>query len=307
MSADESTLFVGHNNGLRALNTADGSQRWNYASGTVNTSQPALSNDGQTVYFGSADDDLHAVNTADGSGKWRFDTGANIESAAVVDAAGNVYVASTNRNVYKLQDNGGSATQLWVNNSSFSGGGTFGFNNGSSPALSNDGSVLYLGDGDGNVAALDTATGTDNWGGTVQVTGRIRGHFAVGPNDNVYFTSTDRRVFAFKDNGASATELGNFQVASNFTRQSPTVSATNEVFFVSGGGVAYSLDGTNPASWGDSTNLRRQLGARDGVDHSIHPRQSNPKVALSGQRQPALCIHRGTHDLPSIQESEPFR
>ena len=42
----------------------------------------------------------------------------------------------------------------------------------------------------------NTATGTDNWGGTVQVTGRIRGHFAVGPNDNVYFTSTDRRVFA---------------------------------------------------------------------------------------------------------------
>ena len=302
LSADESTLFVGHNNGLRALNTADGSQRWNYASGTVNTSQPALSNDGQTVYFGSADDDLHAVNTADGSGKWRFDTGANIESAAVVDAAGNVYVASTNRNVYKLQDNGGSATQLWVNNSSFSGGGTFGFNNGSSPALSNDGSVLYLGDGDGNVAALDTATGTDNWGGTVQVTGRIRGHFAVGPNDNVYFTSTDSRVFAFKDNGASATELGNFQVASNFTRQSPTVSATNEVFFVSGGGVAYSLDGTNPASWGDSTNLsgvnwEHAMGSTSQSTPALDP---TGKVAFIGSNDNRLYAFTAEPTDPAV-------
>ena len=49
-----------------------------------------------------------------------------------------------------------------INNTSFSGGGSFGFNTGSSPALSANGEVLYLGDANGNVAALDTTTGIDN-------------------------------------------------------------------------------------------------------------------------------------------------
>jgi flagellin-like hook-associated protein FlgL len=144
---------------------------------------------------------------------------------------------------------------LWVNNSSFSGGGSFGFNSGSSPVLSNDGSVLYLGDSNGNVAALDTTAGTDNWSGTVQLPSRILGHIAVGANDNVYVTSRSDGVYALQDNGASATELGSFQVGPNFSRQSPTVSAANQVFFTDNNGIVYSLDGPDPASWGNSTNL----------------------------------------------------
>jgi flagellin-like hook-associated protein FlgL len=256
LSSDEQTLFVGYNNGLRAFNTVDGSIRWSYASGAVQSSQPVLSNDGQTVYFGSNDDDLHAVSTVDGSGKWTFGTGSSIQSAPVVDSAGNIYVASTNRNVYKIQDNGATGTQVWVNNFSFSGAGTFQLNSGSSPALSNDESVLYLGDGNGNVTAINTALGSDNWGGSAQVPGNIRGKFAVGANDNVYFTSTDRRIFAFRDNGTTATQLGSFEVnGSNFTRQSPTVNALDQVFFTSTDGRVFALDGDNPGTWGDNINL----------------------------------------------------
>jgi hypothetical protein len=105
------------------------------------------------------------------------------------------------------------------------------------------------------VAALDTATGTDNWGGTVQLPSRILGQIAVGPNDNVYLTSGSDGVYALQDNGASATELGSFQVGPNFSRQSPTVSASNQVFFTDNNGIVYSLDGADPASWGNSTNL----------------------------------------------------
>ena len=147
-------------------------------------------------------------------------------------------------------------TQLWVNNFTFTGAGTFRTNNGASPALSNDESVLYLGDGNGNVAALNTTLGTDNWGGSVQVPGRIRGHFAVGANDSVCFTSTDGESLLFTDNGTTATQLGSFRVGgSNFTRQSPVVNASNQVVFTSNDSRVFSLDGTNPGAWGNNTNL----------------------------------------------------
>jgi len=267
LSDDEQTLFVGYQNGLRAFDTSNGTVRWTYNCGAVQTSQPVLSNDGQTVYFGSADDDLHAVHTTGvnaGNAKWTFGTGSNIESAPVVDSSGSIYFASTNRSVYKIRDNGATATQIWVNNFSFSGGNTFQTNRGASPALSNDESVLYLGDGNGNVAALNTALGTDNWGGSAQVSGDIRGHFAVGANDNVYFleqrgsffSPQSDRIHAFRDNGASATALGSFSIGgSDLTRNSPVVNANNQVVIAARGGRVFALDGTNPASWGNSTNL----------------------------------------------------
>ena len=302
LSADEQTLFVGCQNGVRAFNTADGSLRWTYNSGAVQTSQPVLSNDGQTLYFGSADDDLHAVNVADGSGKWRFNTGANVESAAVVDSAGSIYVASTNRNVYKVQDNGNGVapTQLWVNNFTFTGAGTFRTNNGASPALSNDESVLYLGDGNGNVAALNTTLGTDNWGGSVQVPGRIRGHFAVGANDNVYFTSTDRRVFAFADNGTTATQLGSFRVGgSNFTRQSPVVNASNQVVFTSNDSRVFSLDGTNPGAWGNNTNLNGVIWHADmgGSTQSTPAFNSTGTIAYVGRNGGRVFAYEDPIDI----------
>lgn len=263
LSADEQTLFVGYQNGLRAFNTTDGSVRWTYNCGAVQTSQPVLSNDGQTLYFGSADDDLHAINTADGTGKWTFGTGSRIESAPVVDSSGGIYVASTNWNVYKIQDNGATATQVWMNNFSFSGAGTFQMNRGASPALSNDESVLYIGDGNGNLAALRTSGGmggTDKWGGTAQVPGSVRGHVTVGPNNNVYFIEQRNfqsdRIHAFRDNGTSATALGSFRFGgADSSRNSPTVNANNQVAFTSRGGVVFALDGTDPASWGNDTNL----------------------------------------------------
>lgn len=260
LSADEQTLFVGYRDGLRAFDTNNGNLRWTYNCGEVSTSQPVLSNDGLTLYFGSADDDLHAINTADGSAKWTFGTGSRIESAPVVDSSGAIYFASTSRNLYKIQDNGATGTQVWLNNFTFSGAGTFQTSRGASPALSNDESALYLGDGNGNVAAINTTLGTDNWGGTVQVAGDIMGHIAVGPNNNIYFAEKrifqNDRIHAFRDNGGSATALGSFQVGGgDFTRNSPTVNANNQVVFASRAGEIFALDGTDPSSWGNATNL----------------------------------------------------
>ena len=66
----------------------------------------------------------------------------------------------TNRNAYKVQDNGNGVapTQLWVNNFTLP-GWYFSNKQWSIPALSNDESVLYLGDGNGNIAALNTTLG----------------------------------------------------------------------------------------------------------------------------------------------------
>ena len=96
--------------------------------------------------------------------------------------------------------------------------------------MSADGKVLYVSDRNGKLSAINTATGADNWGGTGGLGRTIaRGsHVAVGPNGNFYFSSGNS-VHAFRDNGATVTELGSFQV-NGITRHSPAVNAANEVF-----------------------------------------------------------------------------
>ena len=112
-------LFVGHNNGLRALNTADGSQLPELTQVERSTQANRLSPtmDRPSTWIGRRRPPCRQHGR-------RFremapDTEPDAESAAVVDAAGNAYVTSTNRTASMFQDNGGSATQLWVNNSSF--------------------------------------------------------------------------------------------------------------------------------------------------------------------------------------------
>ena len=81
-------------------NTADGSEKWSYATGDGVASSPTLSADGTTLYIGSADKNVYALNTADGSKKWSYATGGEIYSSSTLSADGTtLYIGS---DVYAL-------------------------------------------------------------------------------------------------------------------------------------------------------------------------------------------------------------
>ena len=114
-----------------------GVQRWVYAGASLGTSSsPALSPDGNTVYFAGYDGKLHAVNTATGSARWVFTLGDEVRaSSPAVDANGNVYIGCYDGLLYAVSSSG-SLVRTWSTGDLIR----------SSPALANNN--LYFGSND---------------------------------------------------------------------------------------------------------------------------------------------------------------
>ena len=142
-------------NKVYALNASNGELLWNYMTGDMVISRPAVAQG--VVYVGSWDGKLYALNAADGSYVWSYATGGEIDSSPTV-AAGLVYVGSHDGVVYALNASTGMVGfNLELHNNvvwSYATGGMIMF---SSPAVA-DG-VVYVGSYDDNVYALNATTG----------------------------------------------------------------------------------------------------------------------------------------------------
>ncbi|HUB08859.1 MAG TPA: PQQ-binding-like beta-propeller repeat protein [Myxococcales bacterium] len=93
----DGTVYVGHGDGLHALNGATGAAAWTFASANVSSS-PAIGGDG-TVFFGAEDGSFDAVNP-DGSLRFKYTTGGPISSSPAIGPGGAVYVTSDDGNLY---------------------------------------------------------------------------------------------------------------------------------------------------------------------------------------------------------------
>jgi outer membrane protein assembly factor BamB len=127
-----------------------------------------------TLYFGSTDHYVYAVDAASGTQKWKAKTGGRVVSSAAV-ADGHVFIESYDGNLYALDAKTG--TEQWK----FKTAGEHRFTarhlHGSEPAaemmadpfdfyLSSPvvaSGVVYFGSGDGNIYAVDAASGTLKW------------------------------------------------------------------------------------------------------------------------------------------------
>jgi outer membrane protein assembly factor BamB len=146
--------------------------KWKFRTGGAIVSTPALAHG--TVYFGSGDHFLYALDETSGALRWKFATGSRVASSPAV-AAGRVYFGSYDGNFYALDAASGSL--LWK----FATQGERRFAarhlHGalpaaevmpdpfdvflSSPAVAGD--LVYFGGGDGNVYALEAASGKTRW------------------------------------------------------------------------------------------------------------------------------------------------
>jgi eukaryotic-like serine/threonine-protein kinase len=146
--------------------------KWKFATKGMVISSPSLSQG--VVYVGSTDGNLYAVDAQSGAQKWKFETKVRVTSSPAVDS-GVVYFGSYDGKFYAID--AGSGQLRWK----FQTGGERRFAGKhlhgsqpegetmpdpfdfylSSPAVA--GGVVYFGSGDGNVYALDAATGKLNW------------------------------------------------------------------------------------------------------------------------------------------------
>ena len=115
LSEDQATVYVGSDDtNLYAVNTADGSRRWKYATGDSVRSNPVVSSPtrGQaTVYVGSYDGSVYAVNAADGSLRWKFLTRDNVRihsSPTLSRDQGTLYIGSDDKFLYAINATDGS-------------------------------------------------------------------------------------------------------------------------------------------------------------------------------------------------------
>ena len=78
----------------------------------------------------------------------------------------------------------------------------------SSPALSNDGSVVYIGSSNGILFAVNTSDGSERWRFT-GASGAIESAITVDANGHIYFGSNDNNVYALYPDGTSEMEFFN--------------------------------------------------------------------------------------------------
>jgi eukaryotic-like serine/threonine-protein kinase len=253
--------------------------KWKFQTRGAILSTPVVS-DG-TIYFGSNDHNLYAVDAASGAQRWRFGTGGRVASSPAV-AGGRVYFGSYDSNFYALD--AASGALVWkfttAGERRFSGRHLHGAQPAaevmpdpfdvflSSPAIA--AGVVYFGSGDGNVYALDAASGALRWkfhtGNVVHASPALAGGVLYVGSWDSYFYALDaasgRQLWRFKT--GEDPDINN-QVGI----QSSAVVAAGVVYFGCRDSHLYALDALSGARrWAFSTGTSWVISSpvvRDGI------------------------------------------
>lgn len=160
--SDGILFFGSDDNNLYAVDAATGLQKWRYTTRGPVPSSPAVASD--MVYFPSYDGNFYALNAATGRLKWKFTTGGERRFEA--------------KNLHGIQPKNQTIADPWDLYLS-------------SPVVV-DGAV-YFGSGDGNLYALDAASGELRW---KFQTGDVVHSSPAFDSGTLYFGSWDSYLYA---------------------------------------------------------------------------------------------------------------
>ena len=147
---------------ITALDRSSGAVRWSLSMGSgVAYSSPMPSKDQLLVYIGTDDGKVVAISVETGKSVHLFQTGDTVTSTPCVAPDGSVFIGSHDNNLYKLDAQlnlvwkFATAGQVW-----------------SSPAVSDDGAMVFVGSVDKGIYCVHTDSGKLSW--LTNTTGRIK-------------------------------------------------------------------------------------------------------------------------------------
>jgi outer membrane protein assembly factor BamB len=252
--------------------------KWKFHAGGAIVSTPAVA-DG-TVYFGSSDHRLYALDTRSGAQRWSFETGSRVASSPAV-SGGRVYFGSYDGNFYAVDAASGKLVWKFATQGErrFAARHLHGALPAaevmpdpfdvflSSPALG--AALVYFGSGDGNVYALEIATGKLRWSFH---TGNVVHASPALAHGLVYVGSWDSYFYAL--DAATGTQRWRFktgedpQINNQIGIQSSAVVAGDTVYFGCRDSNLYALDAASGAKrWAFSNKGSWVIGSpsvRDG-------------------------------------------
>lgn len=152
--ADDGQLLVGDfNNTLHSLNSQSGQENWAFNQATDRYVGSPLVKDGQ-IFAPNAGHELFALN-ANGSLLWEFETEGPLWGGPISESECDcIYIPSMDHHLYSV--NAQSGIQEWQSEA-------FGGSIVSAPAISPEGTILYVGTFGNQVLAVDSQNGSIIW------------------------------------------------------------------------------------------------------------------------------------------------
>jgi outer membrane protein assembly factor BamB len=243
-SGNRRTVFIGGDDSfIRAFDAATGAHLWAVETcGGMDTIESAAAlHDGTVVYVSDSCGSLLALNATNGVKVWSFATSGLVYSSPLVtlDASGALFLAfgSDDGTIYALH---GDGTVRWMAPTSPNGEVS------SSPAMSPDGKVLFVGSGDHGIYAFNASNGARLW--RDNTTSYVFSSPAVGfagPNGTlptVFIGTTDRRLVAL-DAGTGNVRWQYNAAAGVYA--SPALAADGTVYIGSDSGAMTALTGSD--------------------------------------------------------------
>ena len=276
-----------------------------FQTGGAVIASPALSEDGLTLYVGSADRYFYAINTEDGSEKWKLRLPAAIMDSATIDDEGTIYVPCANGALYAVIDDDTEGTFKWPGPFRAQRPGL------SSPVATDDGTI-YVGSTDNRLYALFPEDGgvMDGWpliaandvgtpmvktthdeeGNTIYFVsgGKLYGvsldgnqtslfapgtsiHStpAVGNDGSIFFGADDERIYALSSGGTSNDVRWRFNTGENVS-SSPVIGARGDIYIGSESARLYCLTTNGVLRWSVSTKRPVHSALSIGADGTIY-------------------------------------
>ena len=257
-------LYIGCDDGLKAVNINSHDIVWDYDCGNV-ASTPFYYKD--IIYFGSDDGHLYGLND-DGKVKFNKNLDGELKSSPVV-SEDTIYIGSTNSKFYSIDTDEHKNWEFTTGDEILSSPGyvndsvIFGSNDGniyclnvskgdliwkadlnnkviSSPTIDEHDNSVFIGSDEGNYTCLDVRDGTIKWshqtGNKVQSTGALKDNIVVfgSNNGNLYALNKYTGIEEFTYNPGAV--LFNSAITS-----SPVING-NSLFFGDDSGNVYSLN-----------------------------------------------------------------